>query len=85
MCTKISEWNGKTTWPSWQPPPLPSWQGKSGVQLFDLDGMGSIPTIPLTQFTALLMSSINLHDDVIQAKVDGIMKIMILDIQACLK
>jgi hypothetical protein len=31
---------------------LPSWQGESGVQSFDLDGVGSIPAIPQTQFNS---------------------------------
>ncbi len=31
-----------------------SWQGESGVQSFDLDGLGSIPAIPLTQFTCFI-------------------------------
>ncbi len=36
------------------PPPWPSWQGESGVQSFDLDGVGSIPAIPPTQFTCFV-------------------------------
>jgi hypothetical protein len=36
------------------PPPYPSWQGESGVQSFDLDGVGSIPAIPPTQFTCCI-------------------------------
>jgi hypothetical protein len=37
-----------------RPPPWPSWQGESGVQSFDLDGVGSIPAIPPTQFTCFI-------------------------------
>jgi hypothetical protein len=36
------------------PPPWPSWQGESGVRSFDLDGVGSIPAIPPTQFTCFI-------------------------------
>jgi hypothetical protein len=42
-----------------QGPPWLSWQGESGVQSFDLDGVGSIPAIPRRSLNALLMSSIN--------------------------
>ncbi len=35
-------------------PLWPSWQGESGVQSFDLDGVGSIPAIPPTQFTCFI-------------------------------
>ncbi len=36
-------------------PWLFSWQGESGVQSLDLDGVGSIPAIPPTQITCFLM------------------------------
>jgi hypothetical protein len=36
------------------PHPWTSWQGESGVQSFDLDGVGSIPAIPPTQFTCFI-------------------------------
>ncbi len=37
-----------------KPPPWLSWQGESGVQSFDLDGVGSIPTIPPTHFICFI-------------------------------
>jgi hypothetical protein len=42
-----------------------SWQGESGIQAFDLDCVGSIPAIPQHSLPALLMSTINLLDDVV--------------------
>jgi hypothetical protein len=35
-------------------PPWLSWQGKSSVQSFDLDSMGSMPAIPPTQMTCFV-------------------------------
>ncbi len=48
----ISSTLNVSPWPSW--PPWPSWQGESGVQSFDLDGVGSIPAISPTQFTCFI-------------------------------
>jgi hypothetical protein len=39
------------------------WQGESGIQSFDLDGVDSIPAIPLCRLPALLIISINWNDD----------------------
>jgi hypothetical protein len=44
-------------------PPWPSWQGEREVQSFDLDGVGSIPTIYPTQFTCFIDEFNKLHDD----------------------
>jgi hypothetical protein len=41
------------------PPPWLRWQGESGVQSYDLDGVGSIPAMPRHRFPALLIISIN--------------------------
>ncbi len=39
--------------------PWPSWQGKSGVPSYDLDGVGSIPAMPRHRLPAFLIISIN--------------------------
>jgi hypothetical protein len=46
--------SGRGCWLVILPPPWPSWHGKSGVQSFDLDGVGSIPAILPTQFTCFI-------------------------------
>jgi hypothetical protein len=40
--------------PEFLPPPWLSLQGESGVQSFDLDGIGSIAAIPPTQITCFV-------------------------------
>ncbi len=44
---------------SGSPPPWLSWQGESGVQSCDLDGVGSVPAMPQRRLPALLNISIN--------------------------
>ncbi len=46
-----------------KPPPWLSWQGKSDVQSFDLDGVDSIPAIYQCRVPSLLIISITYSDD----------------------
>jgi hypothetical protein len=41
------------------PPPWLNWQGERGVQSYDLDGLGSMPAMPLRRLPDLLIISIN--------------------------